>query len=92
MAVRGLCGARGSAGCAGGWRRAGGGLCHRILLETQAGGASLTEQFSRSAGCVVDWDAVNLAGGMDAQRVPRGVLGSPLVSGRDARGREVCMP
>lgn len=35
----------------------------------------LTEQFSLSGECVVNGDAVNLAGGMDSQCVPRGVLG-----------------
>lgn len=48
---------------------AGGGLCHGILIKMQASDASLTEQFSLSGECVVNRDAVNLAGGMDAQRV-----------------------
>lgn len=55
----------------------------------------LTGQFSLSGECVVNGDAANLTGGMDAQCVPLGVLGSPPAGRRGAggspRGREVFM-
>ena len=82
------CGVGAGLGAALGVRGAGGGLCHRILLETQASDASLTEQFSLSGERVVNWDAVNLDCGMDAQCVPCPLctLGFPLVGRHDAAG------
>lgn len=79
MAVRGWRGAWGSSGLVG----AAGGLCHRILLETQASDASLTEQFSLSGERVVNWDAVNLDRGRDAQCV----LCSPRRAGLSSGGQ-----